>query len=142
MNEETTDNIYLIDTSAWLTLIEDEDGADIVHGLIRRAAMNEVTLFTSFISFMEVRYISLQEVGEEVTAVRLTLMEALPVTCLESSKPLGAVAATIKARHRLSFADAWIAAAAIEKGATLVHKDPEFDQVALLVKTARLPYKR
>ena len=142
MNEEITGDIFLFDTSAWLTLIEDEDGADIVRALIQRAATKGVTLFSSFISYMEVRYISLQEVGEEATAVRLGLMEALPVTCLESSKSLGTVAAIIKARHRLSLADAWIAAAAIENGATLIHKDPEFDQIAFLVKTTRLPYKR
>jgi len=135
-------NVYLLDTSAWLTLIEDEAGSDIVRNLITRAATNEVILLTSFMSFMEVRYISLQEVGEEVTAVRLSLMESLPVLSIESSKSLGTIAAIVKARHRLSLADAWIVAAAMENSAILVHKDPEFEQMASLVKLAKLPYKR
>ena len=40
--------------------------------------------------------------------------------------------AVLKAWHRLSVADAWIAAAAQREGAVLLHKDPEFralDQV-------------
>ena len=43
--------------------------------------------------------------------------------------------------HRLSVADAWIAALAKERGATLVHKDPEFKQVEAEVKVLELPYK-
>ncbi|MGC2166104.1 MAG: hypothetical protein WA632_08835 [Gallionella sp.] len=37
-------------------------------------------------------------------------------------------------------ADAWIAAAALELDATLVHKDPEFENLPGLRKE-RLPYK-
>ena len=40
------------------------------------------------------------------------------------------IAAQIKASHRLSLADAWIAAAALQSGATLLHKDPEFRAIA------------
>jgi len=39
-------------------------------------------------------------------------------------------AAGIKARHALSVADAWIAAAALQVGATLLHNDPEFRAIA------------
>ncbi len=35
-------------------------------------------------------------------------------------------ASRIKATHALSLADAWIAATALEAGAMLLHKDPEF----------------
>ena len=37
-------------------------------------------------------------------------------------------------RHTLSVADAWIAAAAQQLGATLLHKDPEFQAVADLAQ--------
>lgn len=47
----------------------------------------------------------------------------------------------LKADHRLSVADAWIAALAEERGATLVHKDPEFEQVEATIKVLKLPYK-
>lgn len=60
---------------------------------------------------------------------------------VESSENLGTQAGAIKAAHRLSVADAWIAALAQEKGATLVHKDPEFEQIESAVKIVKLPYK-
>ncbi len=40
----------------------------------------------------------------------------------------------------MSLADAWIVAAALELDAVLVHKDPEFEQVAGL-RQEQLPYK-
>jgi len=52
---------YVLDTSAVLTLIEDEAGTDQVQTLLEQAKRGEVSLLVSFISFMEVYYISLQE---------------------------------------------------------------------------------
>ncbi|HDH10123.1 MAG TPA: VapC toxin family PIN domain ribonuclease, partial [Chloroflexi bacterium] len=40
-----------------------------------------------------------------------------------------------------SLADALIAAFAVQQGAILVHKDPEFDVLAELVRQEALPYK-
>jgi predicted nucleic acid-binding protein len=36
----------------------------------------------------------------------------------------------------------WIAATAKSYGATLVHKDPEFDQLKEEIKLLHLPYKK
>lgn len=47
---------YVLDTSALLTLIEDEAGADHVQALLEQAKRGEVDLLVSFISFMEVYY--------------------------------------------------------------------------------------
>jgi predicted nucleic acid-binding protein len=41
-------------------------------------------------------------------------------------------AAAIKVCHSLSVVDAWIAAAARQEGAVLVHKDPEFQTISSL----------
>jgi uncharacterized protein with PIN domain len=46
--------IYVLDTSAWLTLIEDEVGADVVQGIWEKAMAGEAVVFVSFMSFMEV----------------------------------------------------------------------------------------
>ena len=42
---------------------------------------------------------------------------------------------------KLSFADAWIAATAILYASTLVHKDPEFEQLEDEIEILKLPYK-
>ena len=49
---------------------------------------------------------------------------------MEASELLLEQAASIKARHSLPLADAWITAAVQQVGATLLHKDPEFCSIA------------
>lgn len=68
-------------------------------------------------------------------------MSALPVLRVESTVALGILAGELKAHHRLSVADAWIAALAKERNATLVHKDPEFEQIEATIQVLKLPYK-
>lgn len=133
--------VYVLDTSAWLTLIEDEPGADTVQKLLEEAQAGESVLLTSFMSYMEVYYITLQERDAGEARERIDLMAALPVLRVESSRTLGIIAAEIKAQYRLSAADAWIAALAREHEAVLVHKDPEFEQVMTRVEALALPYK-
>ena len=135
------DNIYVFDTSAWLSLIEDEAGADVVQRLLEKAKAGEVVVLVSFMSFMEVDYITLQERDRSEAQERVNLMAALPVLRVESTRVLGVLAAEIKATHGLSVADAWIAALSKERGATLVHKDPEFEQLQGEIEVLKLPYK-
>ena len=132
---------YVFDTSAWLTLIEDEAGSDIVQDLLEKARAGKVIAFVSFMSFMEMYYITLQERDFKEAQERVRLMAELPILRVESTKALGILAAELKAAYRLSVADAWIAALAQERGATLVHKDPEFEQVEAVLEVLKLPYK-
>jgi len=134
-------DIYVLDTSAWLTLIEDEAGADSVEELIAQARAGEIVVLVSFMSFMEVYYITMQERDRNEAQARVDLMAALPGLRVDSTATLGLLAGKLKAKHRLSVADAWIAALAQERNATLVHKDPEFEQVEATVKVLKLPYK-
>jgi len=137
----STPERYVLDTSAWLTFIEDEEGADEVELLLEKARAGECIIFTSFMSFMEVYYITCQERDVDEAHMRLDLISALPVIRAESTASLGVLAAEIKARYRLSVADAWIAALAKEQGAYLVHKDPEFEPLAACIQLHPLPYK-
>jgi len=139
MNENNT--TYVLDTSAWLTLIEDEAGADVVQGILESANSGNVEILVSFMSFMEVFYITLQEREIEEAETRLRMMASLPITRVESTVSLSIAAGRLKAKHRMSVADAWIAALAQERSATLVHKDPEFEQIEDELQVFKLPYK-
>jgi ribonuclease VapC len=134
-------DIYVLDTSAWFTLIEDEAGADRVQELLERARTGDIVVLVSFMSYMEVYYITLQERDESEAQARLDLIAALPGLRVDSTATLGLLAGELKAKHRLSVADAWIAALAKERNATLVHKDPEFEQVEATLQMLKLPYK-
>ncbi len=65
--------------------------------------------------------------------------KSLPIHWVHESAELLEKAAELKATCRVSLADAWIAASALLHGATLVHKDPEFETVQC--QQLALPYK-
>ena len=135
------ENKVVLDTSAWMALIEDEAGADTVDGILRKAESGQAAVLSSFVSYMEVYYITLQEKGEAEANARIALMEAIPVLRVESSRTLGLAAGRLKARWKMSLADAWIAALALETDSTLIHKDPEFDGIPEIKKVVRLGRK-
>jgi len=135
-----TPELYVLDTSALLTLIEDEPGADVVQDVLQRSREGKVAVLVSFMSFMEVHYITLQERDADEARVRVDLIMSLPVLRVESTESLGQIAGELKAEHRLSVAEAWIAALAKDRNAVLIHKDPEFENVKSLQALA-LPYK-
>jgi predicted nucleic acid-binding protein len=88
------------------------------------------------------RHITLQGRSEAVADRRYALLKQLPTTFLWSiDEPTLLTAARFKARYRLSLADALIAAFAVRHEAILVHKDPEFEALAEVVRQETLPYK-
>jgi predicted nucleic acid-binding protein len=133
---------YVLDSTAFLALFEDEPGAETVQELLKRAKKGEIIIFTSFVSFTEIFYITLREKGEKEAKRRVKLMNALAMTRVESSQELGLIAGRLKSTYRLSFADTWIAATAIFYDAILLHKDPEFEQLKEKLEMLQLPYKK
>jgi predicted nucleic acid-binding protein len=131
---------YLLDTSALLTLRGDEAGAERVGALLADASTGGAPCHGCFISLMEVLYRVWKNEGEAAGREAYAACLSLPIIWSHESPALLERAASIKATHPLSLADAWIAAAALELGATLVHKDPEFENLPGLTEE-RLPYK-
>ncbi len=131
---------FLLDTSALLTLRSDEPGADRVAALLGDASTGKTECHGCFISLMEVLYRVWKNEGEAAGRIAYAACLKLPIIWLHESPSLLERAASIKAIHPLSLADAWIAASALELGATLVHKDPEFENLPGLIEE-RLPYK-
>ncbi len=140
-NQNGEDRNYVLDSSAFLTFFEDEKGAETVQKLLESAKKEEIIIFVCFATFTEVFYITFREQGQEEARKRVKLMNRLAITRIESSEELGLIAGRLKAANKLSFADAWIAATAVLYDSTLVHKDPEFEQLENEVKVLKLPYK-
>jgi predicted nucleic acid-binding protein len=130
---------FLLDTSALLTLRDDEPGADEVAALLQQAQRGEVTCHGCFISLMEVFYRVWKD--EEASAGRLAYRQcqSLPLTWIHETPALLEKVAELKARYPISLADAWIASAALLEQADLVHQDPGFEVIA--VPQLRLPYQ-
>jgi predicted nucleic acid-binding protein len=128
---------FVLDSSALLTLIEDEAGADRVEEVLKRhrAVLPWVVL-------MEVYYVTKQEQGQTEADRRHTLIKQTPAEIVwDADEPTILLAGDLKAAHRLSFADCLIAAIARQRGAVLLHKDPELAALAGEQPVEALPYK-
>jgi predicted nucleic acid-binding protein len=116
----------LLDTSALLTLRDDETGA----ARLEQALEQPQRCDACFLTRMEVLYRVWKDEDERAGRLVYEQLKALPLLWIEASEPLLELAASIKVRDALSVADAWIAATAQQVGATLLHKDPEFRVMA------------
>lgn len=128
---------YVFDTSALLTLWNDEEGADLLESLLR----SEGDVYVSFMSCMESRYRLWKNAGKEESEEFSKYLDLLPLTKIDINDSVFEKAIEIKATKNLSVCDSWIIATAIALGSTLVHKDPEFEQVKTIAKLKALPYK-
>ncbi len=130
---------YLLDTSAFLTLRDNENGADFVADLLFKAQEGKCQCYASFMSLMEIFYRVWKDEGELAGRLAYEECQTLPISWIHESKKLLEASAEIKALNKLSLADAWIAASAMQESAILVHKDPEF--ISLEFPQVELPYK-
>lgn len=127
----------VLDTSAILTLIEDEPGAARVQEILEQG-----TAVIPWVVLLEAYYISYQERGQDEADLRYALMKRLPVTFDDVlDEPRLLTAGRLKASHRLSLADAIIAAVTMANAGTLVHKDPEYAVIDDQVRQEMLPFK-
>lgn len=127
----------MLDSSAILALIEDEEGAERVEQVIRGS-----TIILPAMTLMEVFYILRQERGEaESYRLYAHVRELADEIVWRMDEATLLAAGRFKADRRISLADAWIAATAVQRGATLLHKDPEFEVLKAEVRMEPLPYK-
>jgi predicted nucleic acid-binding protein len=77
---------YILDTSALLTYIEDEDGADDVNRILIDAEDGQANVLISFISLTELFYVTRREVGEEKALERVQLVRSLALSVHESDQ--------------------------------------------------------
>ncbi len=133
---------YVLDTSALLTYIENEEGVSEIEALLQKALDEEIVLYISTVSCIEVFYITWQEQGKEVATERLKLIDDLMILQEPVVNQLTQIIGEIKATKAMSFADCCIAGLAKHKKATLVHKDPEYEQIENELQQLKLPYKQ
>lgn len=101
-------SLLLLDSSALLTLRDDEPGAE----RAEQAFDLPERCYACFLSRMELLYRVWKDEGERAGRLAYEQLKALPLSWVEPSEPLLEQAARIKAAQQV--------------GATLLHKDPEF----------------
>jgi len=129
-------DLFLPDTSAILTMMDSEEGADLVEDILRTREI----LLPALVLF-EVYYKSIQYRGVETAELRYATLRSIRATHVsELTEPVLLKGGEFKAKYKISLADSIIAAYAFVHNATLVHKDPEFEALTM-VNQVKLPYK-
>jgi len=108
--------------------------------LLESLLRSEGDVYVSFMSCMESRYRLWKNAGKEESEEFSKYLDLLPLMKIDINDSIFEKAIEIKATKNLSVCDSWIIATAIALGSTLVHKDPEFEQVKTITKLKALPY--
>jgi len=116
---------YVLDSFALLAYCENEAGADKVAEILKKTLRREVETYLCIINFGEMYYIALRECGEHTAELYRSTIELYPIYFINADLLLTLEAAKLKAKHKMSYADAFAVALAKTKKAYLVTGDPE-----------------
>ncbi|MFN8446755.1 MAG: type II toxin-antitoxin system VapC family toxin [Caldilineaceae bacterium] len=130
---------YILDSFALLAFLENEAGAAIVQEKLQAAAKGELQLYLPTINLGEMVYIIERERGLSDAQLALAQIRQLPIHLLETDLSRILAAAHIKAQTPISYADAFVVAAAHELQATILTGDPEFRKIGPSVQIDWLP---
>lgn len=124
---------FVVDSFAILAYFQGEPAARKVKDILKLAERDEAAVVLSIINLGEVIYTVERKLGRDIAQETLHDVLTLPLQLAEVSLERVLSAAHIKAKFRVSYADAFAAALAQETAATIVTGDPEFKQVETLV---------
>ena len=118
---------FVLDSYSMLAFFRDEPGADTVEKLLNEAAEDKHELYITVVNVGEVYYMSCRKDSVAKANRVWEAMRKFPLHFIEIGMELSLAAAKIKANYKLSYADAFAAAVTIQKKATLVTGDNEFE---------------
>jgi uncharacterized protein len=129
---------YILDANAVLIYLEDRNGATKVRQLFEQAEREQTRLSMSVINWGEVFYVLAKKSGEDRTRqVLKSLRKGIDLFVADLAQ--AELAATLKHKYKIGYADSFAAALALTRPATLVTSDPEFDKLERQIKILRLP---
>jgi predicted nucleic acid-binding protein len=118
--------VAVADSWAILALLRGEgQAAGAMRRYLRRARAGNLEIHLNVVSLGEVFYRTMQVRDEDAALLALDRVEALPLSIVPARQPLVIEAARIKARHPLSYADAFVVATARILHAPVITGDPE-----------------
>jgi ribonuclease VapC len=129
----------VLDSFAVLGYLGNESSASFVRDLLQEARKKTVDLWLSLINYGEILYIVERERGLQAAQHTIGIIDRLPIAIADVNREIVFTAAHFKARHPISYADAFCVALAKIKGAAVVTGDPEFKAVESEVAVHWLP---
>jgi predicted nucleic acid-binding protein len=117
---------YVFDACAVIALLNDENGADTVAGLINQAEIGADRILMTGVQVLEVYYDRIYIKGREYAETVLESLYASPIIILhEISREMIQEAGRFKTSYSMSLGDTLAAATARKFTATLVTRDKE-----------------
>ncbi len=120
---------YILDSYALLAFFQAEQGGEQVRKILKEASAVQAKVFLSVINLGEIYYIISRRSGEDTAGSIVEDMSLLPVELLAATTERVLSAASVKARYPVSYADAFVIAAAEELSASILTGDPEFKEI-------------
>lgn len=123
---------YILDSYALLAYFQAEPAGVEVLDILKACLSNHVTAYLSVISLGEIYYIIARKIGKKSADANLEDISSLPIKLVDVTKEYVLAAARIKAHYAVSYADAFVIAAAVEHSAIIVTGDPDFKETESL----------
>lgn len=120
---------FVLDSYALLAYFRHEEGGEKIEQLLNDAATEKHQLYMTCINAGEVYYIIYRKDGADKAEFIWKALHQFPIHISEVDMAFTYKAAHLKARYKLSFADAFAAALTIDKKATLLTGDAEFESL-------------
>lgn len=117
---------YVLDSYAVLAYLNDEPAAQDVEDILRSAVNGGVKVYMSWINLGEVYYRLQRVYNRQISRKAIEIIKAWPIELLQAEEQLTLLAGDIKARYRLSYADAFAAATAVNTDGIILTGDQEF----------------
>ena len=121
---------FVLDSYALLAYFRDEAGGEKVEQLLNEAVADKHELHMTCINAGEVYYMAHRKDGADKANRVWKVLQQFPIHITEMDMAFTFKAASLKAKYKFSYADAFAAALTISKKAILITGDHEFDAVA------------
>jgi predicted nucleic acid-binding protein len=117
---------FVMDSYALLAFFRNEPECEKVEQLLNEAAADKHELFMTCVNAGEVFYMSSRKDGSAKAETVWKALLQFPIHIIDADLESSLAAAKIKAKHSISYADAFAASLTIKKKATLITGDDEF----------------
>lgn len=129
----------VFDSYAVLTYLKEESGWQIVRNFLWDAATKKNTIFINYVNLGEIYYAVYREKGAITADEVVSIIKLWPIRFVEVKERIALIAGRMKAENKISYADAYVVASALDKKAEIVTGDREFKEVEDIVAINWLP---
>ena len=119
----------VFDSFAFIALFRNEPGKDFVKDLLVKMSNDEIEGYITTINIGEIYYMICRKSNAKAADIAMEALKQFPLHIVDADLKLTMEAAAIKANHSMSYADAFAVALTINKKATLITSDDEFDSL-------------